>query len=119
MFFSWLHTKEEIDELIEKCQCVWTEPIGANGYKVTDPNGNSIFLPAAGWRIGYPDCSEIWGIPTTLPSLIGAGNYGNYWSATPDGGNVGRAYSLYFGSDTFVCRSGSRSCGWAVRAVTK
>lgn len=41
-------TKEEIDELISKC----TWEFSGNGYKVTGPNGNSIFLPAAGYRYG-------------------------------------------------------------------
>jgi hypothetical protein len=39
---------EQVRELIEKCTWEFT---GA-GYKVTGPNGNSIFLPAAGYRFG-------------------------------------------------------------------
>lgn len=50
---SWrMPTKEEMYELIEKCTLKWTTIDGHNGYKVTGPNGNSIFLPAAGNRIG-------------------------------------------------------------------
>ena len=41
-------TKEEAQELIDKCTWDFT----GTGYKVTGPNGNSIFLPAAGYRYG-------------------------------------------------------------------
>ncbi len=41
---SWrLPTASEIDELKSKCKYVWTTKGGVNGYKVTGPNGNSIF----------------------------------------------------------------------------
>ena len=38
-------------ELEEKCQWVWITYNGMNGYRVTGPNGNNIFLPAAGTMI--------------------------------------------------------------------
>ena len=41
-------TKAERDELVDNCTWTWTTQNGVNGYKVTGPNGNSIFLPAAG-----------------------------------------------------------------------
>jgi hypothetical protein len=41
-------TKEELDELCDKCNWEWIMLNGVNGCKVTGPNGNSIFLPAAG-----------------------------------------------------------------------
>lgn len=41
-------TTAELAELMNECE--W-EFVG-NGYKVTGPNGNSIFLPAAGYRSG-------------------------------------------------------------------
>lgn len=40
----------EMRELMEKCTWEWTTQGGVNGQKVTGPNGNSIFLPAAGDR---------------------------------------------------------------------
>ena len=40
--------KNEIDELINKCTWQWMKQNDVNGFKVTGPNGNSIFLPAAG-----------------------------------------------------------------------
>ena len=41
-------TTDEVQELVSKCKWEFT---GA-GYTVTGPNGNSIFLPAAGYRYG-------------------------------------------------------------------
>lgn len=41
-------TKEEFDELNEKCSWTWMENEKMKGYSVTGPNGNSIFIPAAG-----------------------------------------------------------------------
>jgi uncharacterized protein YjdB len=43
-------TKDEQDELQNNCTWKWTSMNGINGQKVTGPNGNSIFLPAAGYR---------------------------------------------------------------------
>lgn len=45
-------TQSEFEELREKCTWVWTTLQGVNGYRITAPNGNSIFLPAAGFRYG-------------------------------------------------------------------
>lgn len=48
---SWrMPTIEELEELLDECTWEWTELNGVNGYRVTGPNGNSIFLPAAGFR---------------------------------------------------------------------
>ena len=47
-----LPTKVQVEELLEKGEWEWTEMNGCRGYKVTGPNGNSIFLPAAGWIQG-------------------------------------------------------------------
>ena len=60
----------EIDELLSHCTWTWTTQNGHNGYKVTGPNGNSIFLPAAGYRGGT--------------SSFDVGSFGGYWSSTPD-----------------------------------
>lgn len=43
-------TVEDMEELVEKCTWKWWYADNGNmGYKVTGPNGNSIFLPAAGY----------------------------------------------------------------------
>ncbi len=66
-FGNKLPTKQQLEELKSNCKWTWT----GNGYEVTGPNGNSIFLPAAGTRYcnGY---------------VSGVGTGGFYWSSTPD-----------------------------------
>ena len=46
-------TNDEFQELLDKCTWEWTQINGINGYKVTAENGNSIFIPAAGWDARY------------------------------------------------------------------
>ena len=46
--------RADFQELINNCTWEWESRDGVNGYKVTGRNGNSIFLPAAGFQIyGY------------------------------------------------------------------
>ena len=45
-------TVDEIQELKENCTWLWTTQDGVNGHQVDGPNGNAIFLPAAGSRNG-------------------------------------------------------------------
>lgn len=59
-------TDTELGELMNKCTWTWTTQNGVYGYKVTGPNGNSIFLPSAG---GFG------------PS-VSSTSYGYYWSST-------------------------------------
>lgn len=47
-----LPTVEEFQELKEKCKWVWTTEQNVNGYRIIAANGNSIFLPAAGFTYG-------------------------------------------------------------------
>ena len=62
-----LPTKDEFEELLEKCTWKWTTLEGQIGYKVIGKNGNSIFLPA---------CSS------KADNFI-ENALGNYWSSTP------------------------------------
>ncbi len=96
-------TQDEIDELINNCHQEWTTRNGVNGYKVTGPNGNSIFLPAAGCYSGSePDYD---------------GHCGYYWSSTPDEDHTGEAYQLEFDSEDFGWDWDSREYARPVRAV--
>jgi hypothetical protein len=75
-----------------------------NGYKVTSKkNGNSIFLPAAGFR--------------DVSSLYYAGSFGYYWSSSLDADYPNYAFGLVFNSDNVGRGSGNRSCGLTVRPV--
>ena len=82
----------------------WTQVNGVNGRKITSKsNGNSIFLPAAGYRYGT--------------SLYSAGSYGYYWSRSLYAGNAYNAYYLYFLSDYIGWNYGYRRFGQSVRPV--
>lgn len=47
-----LPTDQEILELRNNCSWKWTSLDGVNGFMITGPNGNSIFLPAGGAILG-------------------------------------------------------------------
>ena len=67
-FGNRLPTKEQYDELSQKCEWKWNG--SKKGYDIKGPSGNSIFLPAAGVR----DCGG---------GVDNVGTYGDYWSSTP------------------------------------
>ncbi len=96
-------TREERDELFANCTSEWTTQNGVNGRKFTGPNGNSIFLPAAGCYY--------------YGSLYGAGSYGYYWSSSLCTGTPGDAYHLGFYSGYVGVNGSYRYCGQSVRPV--
>lgn len=103
---SWrMPTKAEIDELTSMCTWTWYQYKGVWGQKVTGPNGNSIFMPAAGYRNGT--------------SLSYDGSSGYYWSATlyEDFDGYG-AWYLYFTNGHYGSGNNyNRNCGHTVRPV--
>ncbi|MBQ2458902.1 MAG: DUF1566 domain-containing protein, partial [Bacteroidaceae bacterium] len=102
---SWrMPTRNEIAELVNKCSWKWTTYNGVNGQLVTGPNGNSIFLPAAGDRYG----TGAW-----------SGSQGFYWSATQHESYSDSACRLYFLSDVNDWYSWNRrDFGYTVRPVS-
>lgn len=46
-------TADEMSELLKECSWKWSQIGGNNGYVVTGPSGNSIFIPAAGFSGSY------------------------------------------------------------------
>ena len=94
-----LPTKEQFEELKENCTWVWQDN---GGYKVTGQNGNSIVLPASGFRFCDGDVSDV-------------GSNGRYWSSTP--GVSGYAWCLYFDSGGVYVYFDDRCYGFAVRLV--
>lgn len=47
--YGWrIPTRDDYEELLTNCTWTWTQMNGHNGYLVTAPNNNSIFLPASG-----------------------------------------------------------------------
>ena len=99
-----LPTQAEMQELIDKCTWTWTSQGGYNGYRVTGPNGSSIFLPAAGYRFGS--------------SLYSAGDGGYYWSSAPNGSAAGLACYLGFDSSVHDLSWSGRNGGRSVRPVS-
>lgn len=97
-FGNKLPTIEQLDEL--KNQCTWTWM--GSGYKVVGPNGNSIYLPAAGYR----SCRGL---------VYGVGSGGYYWSSAPYGSDS--AYYLYFNSGYVDMDYSGRCYGESVRLV--
>jgi len=100
---SWrMPTKAQQDELIENCTREWTQMNGVNGIKVTGPNGNTIFLPAAGDRWNKSDYYE--------------DPRGYYWSSSLD---ISEYYAsdLYFYSDYWTWGHRGRFHGLSVRPV--
>ena len=103
---SWrLPTKKELEELESKCKWKWTTINGKKGYKVIGPNGNSIFMPAAGYRDGS--------------SLDYAGKYGKYWSSAPYESRDYCAYCLFFDSSYQPYAWFYRLYGQSVRPVSE
>ena len=104
MGLEWrMPTIDELNELNTECTWTWTTQNGTNGYKVTGPNGNSIFLPAAGYR----DDSELY--------VVGSG--GVYWSSTLYESNPVSAQYLGFSLSSHSMYGNSRNYGLTVRAV--
>ena len=96
-------TEEEWQELINNTTVEWTTLNGVNGRKFIAANGNTLFLPAAGFRSG----SE----------LGRAGSDGFYWSSSlvtlvPD-----YACYFYFSSGGRGMSYLNRYVGSSVRAV--
>lgn len=98
-------TIDELEELNSKCTWTWTSKDGHYGYLVTGPNGNSIFLPAAGLR---DDASS-----------NRVGKYGFYWSSTLSSSYSNDAQSLYFNGIGHVTYYSYRFYGHSVRPVTE
>ena len=103
---SWrMPTYEEQEELRTNCTWEWTTLNGINGYRVTGPNGNSIFLPAAGYRYGT--------------KVNYRGSYGYYWSSTLSSYYSSYACNLSFGSSDYGWGTSNRCDGHSVRPVCK
>ena len=106
---SWrMPTEDELSELFYRCTWLWTTKEGKRGYKVIGPNGNTLFLPAAGVRIDS--------------HISHAGKEGYYWSSTPKEYYgyyyVRQAYYLSIYGDREI-KCDSRYFGQSVRPVSK
>ena len=97
-------TSTELDELRTECTWTWNVKNGINGCIVTGPNGNTIFLPAAGVLDGS-NCLEV-------------GTIGGYWSSLLGTYYSDDAYGVGFNSNEVDCTNVSyRGSGLPIRPV--
>jgi hypothetical protein len=101
-------TYEEVKELKEECSWTTARMNGHKGYRVTGPNGNSIFLPAAGFRYDTKKMS--------------VGQYGLYWSSSLNVSEPKEGLYLKFGDLGKIVHTQeeiiiNRSVGGSVRPV--
>lgn len=99
-------TYYEMEELLEYCTKEWVERNGVNGMVFTSIiNGNSIFLPAAGYRV--------------KDRLDFQKEGGNYWTCTLRPTNCLYAGTLVFADSDALMYYNGRLNGRSVRAVIK
>ena len=88
-------SNEQLRLLDSQCSSVWTSLIvngySYKGYKITGPNGASIFLPATGYRIGGK----------TEYFNSDGDRIGGYWSSTQYPSSLTIAYLLIFRDGNF------------------
>lgn len=99
-------SSEQQSELYSECSWEWTSMNDVNGYMVTGPKGNKLFLPAAGYYEGNSNDNE--------------GLRGEYWSRMLRVNNAIHSYTLhlyggYYGSVSMF--EETREKGLSVRAV--
>ena len=98
-------TDAEWTELREQCTWTWTTQKGVNGYRVTSKtNGNSIFLPVAGYRSGSSFKDR-------------AGSTGYYWSSSLSTDYPNYAWYEHFYSGSVFRDYFTRYYGLSVRPV--
>ena len=101
-------TKEQFDELIKYTKNKWVvnyRGTGINGQVFTGSNGNTMFIPAAGYRDGT-DLNDI-------------GTDGYVWSSNSYAYSVLRVWYLDFSSDDIYVDYDNRYQGLTVRPVFK
>lgn len=96
-------TDAEYQELVEKCKWEFTTYNGAQGYLVTGPNHQTIFIIAAGYRLDG--------------TTEHVGEYGDYWSATAVKELTTIACSMGYSPHTYGRRCYARYRGRSIRPV--
>lgn len=96
-------TKDEVEELLDKCTFYWSTDNMINGCIVVGPNGNKLFLPAAGWVDEHENENK--------------SKRGYYWIANSH--DEIHAYYLRVGDGVHDILKTSRCIGVPIRAVSK
>lgn len=98
-------TIDEMKTIVKQCTAEWKSRNGVSGYEVTGPNGNSIFLPAAGYHSGdkYYNTASI------------------YWTSSINYGDMARssAFTLTFNEAVYNTNYINRNYGCTIRPVTE
>lgn len=94
-------TLNEADEL--RKSCIWSWDAERKGYTITGPSGKSIFLPAAGSRLGESHYEK--------------GACGYYWTNSLKQDSPDYAFMLWFNSDKKAWDSRNRLYGLTIRPV--
>jgi hypothetical protein len=100
-------SKENWKELVEKCKWTKEKAFDVDGYRVEGPNGNSIFLPNTGLRLG---------------EAISNTDEGTYWTSEMAMNDWGCACYYYFDGEKhndIVDTRGYVYSGRAVRPIRK
>lgn len=101
-------TRKDWEELLDEdnCSWTWTQLNGVNGMRVKSrSNGNSIFLPAAGYRYAY------------FLRVIGQG--GCYWSSSLYTPLPDNAWYISISEDDYYVGMEGRCFGQSVRPVAE
>jgi hypothetical protein len=99
---SQMPAHSQIAELVNNTTREWTTVDGVEGMRFTAQNGNSIFLPAAGYRDGEAMLSDAMGY---------------YWSGSVSSVNNEYANTLTFNSSTAKTGVSRRQFGLSLRSV--
>jgi hypothetical protein len=99
---SLMPSKAQIAELVNNTTQTWTTVDGVQGMRFTAKNGNSIFLPAAGYRDGETAVADA---------------AGYYWSGTVYSVNSDYSNTLTFDSSSAKTGFSKRSLGLSLRSV--
>ena len=97
-------TKNELKELVDSCEWVWTTINSTNGYLVkSKKTAGSIFLPAGGYEKGE--------------RFYGVNSCAYYYSNQLNTANTTKAYCLYFKSDIVSITNKERYYQFTIRPV--
>lgn len=96
-----LPTVREYRELLNKCEWIWVDSDDGRGYKITGPNGNSIFLPT----------NYISGTATEKFEI------GEYWTGTLCQNQKQGAMCLFFSHSCYKIGGERRNEKYSIRPV--
>lgn len=113
-----LPSKEQIDELKKHTTYTWGSFNGCKGGIFTGENGNSIFLPAAGYTtISSTRVSDKGSLYNDSSRYFGFDDSGYYWSSSFSFDLPYTAHTLDFLDNGFGWGKNIRDCGLSVRPV--